>query len=233
MNRLRKAWTRAAATQLKPHHPYWIAGTGLLVGLLLFTSVVTVDWDTYKQIRGSLFTGFFTVAGFLLSAKTLVILNMKKEVYEKEHYLKKLHQDHWAGVENDTKRARAARGSCPPLPTVYRPLSQIGTLLSANIVLSLLTSFAQITLGLAEKRWTVVLCMATAISTACLLACSVFLMWQNFRALYKVWEGQAQDELEKQWQASMDAYHSSLPTPVEGELPVQPSKVVSDNPPQV
>ena len=40
-------------------------------------------YDFYaSNLRGSFFTGFLALGGFLMSAKTFIIVNMKKEVYD-------------------------------------------------------------------------------------------------------------------------------------------------------
>ncbi len=215
--------------KLKAHHPYVVAVVSFAFAVLFLYYTFSVTIETYKQIRGSLFTGFFTVAGFLLSAKTLVILNMKREVYEKSHYLQIIHEEHWSRIEHGKKQGNALRAECGPSPSVYRPLSQIGTLLTINIILSLLTSFAQITLGLTDSCFAVAFCLSLALSTGFLLACSVCLMWQNFHALYKVWEDQAQQELEKHWATAMSKFKESAPVPVPGVLPTQPSTSVGGN----
>jgi hypothetical protein len=40
-----------------------------------------------ENIRGSLFTGFLTLGGFLLSLKTFIIVKMKENVYDDERYI--------------------------------------------------------------------------------------------------------------------------------------------------
>lgn len=206
----------------KPHHPYVIAAVGFVLAAILFTLVISVNVETYKALRGSLFTGFFTVAGFLLSAKTLVILNMKKEVYGDDHYLTKIHTADWTKTEHEKKINRTPRKECGG-SEVYKPLAQIGTLLTINIILALATSFTQITIGLIECCICIILCLSLALATALLLACSVLLMWLNFQSLYRDWERLAQAELEKKWNKSIEDLHAGIVEPQEGELPVVPT----------
>src|SRR5262245_12996120 len=207
----------------KPSHPYLIALIGFAVALGLFGYVFPASPETYKPLRGSLFTGFFTVSGFLLSAKALVILNMKKEVYEKEEYLRKIHQIKWSNHAREKKVGRMSRLECGDIPNVYAPLAQVGTLLSVNIVLALVASFSQITLGLAESIWSTAICLSLAMATALLLACSVYIMWRNFRALYADWEVQAQAKLDGMWEQSMTEFHKSAVQPSAEPLPeIQP-----------
>ena len=99
-----------------------------------------------------------------------------------------------------------------------------------NIIRSLFTSFSQITIGLAEARPASVFCLSIALGTAFLLACSVYLMLQNFNASYRVWEEQAQQVLDKHWDESVASFHASNLVPVIGELPVKSSTVIGDGP---
>ena len=207
---------------LKPQHPYVIACIGFGFAIVLFVFIIPIDIETYKAIRGSLFTGFFTVAGFLLSAKTLVILNMKKEVYEKDYYLAQIHMADWTRTEHTKKMNKSPRSECFG-SQVYQPLAQIGTLLSVNILLALVTAFSQITLGLLECKACIVLCLSFSLATAILLACSVWLMWLNFQSLYEDWERLAQIKLEEKWSKSIEDFHAGIVKPAEGELPIVPT----------
>jgi hypothetical protein len=216
----KRSWAKWLS--FKPHHPYVIAFVGFILASVLFTYIIQVNIETYKALRGSLFTGFFTVAGFLLSAKTLVILNMKKEIYEKDPYLTKIHTNDWSNTPQAKKLSKLSRSECGG-SEVYRPLSQIGTLLSINIILALITSFSQITFGLVECGTCIILCLSLALATALLLACSVLLMWLNFQALYWDWERLAQIELEKKWNSSIEEFHTRIIEPEAGPLPEIPS----------
>src|SRR5262245_31540304 len=43
-----------------------------------------------RNLRGSLFTGFLTLSGFLLSAKTFIVVKMKESLYEQDFYTRRL-----------------------------------------------------------------------------------------------------------------------------------------------
>lgn len=104
-------------------HPYAIAAVGFVVALVALLFVAPVGLDTYKQLRGSLFTGLFAVSGFLLSAKSLVILNLKKEIYGEEWYLTRIHERDWSDTAHDHKRDKTPRKDCGATMNVYRPLA--------------------------------------------------------------------------------------------------------------
>lgn len=213
---------------LKSHHPYVIVGLGLLVALPLFACALPVSVETYKALRGSLFTGFFTAASFLLSAKTLVILNMKKEVYAQEAYLKRIHEGEWSSTTADKKARKSPRKDCVAT-NVYHHLSQVGTLLSINIILALITSFFQITLGLIECKATVVICLSLALATAPLLVCSVYVMWRNFQSLYADWENEAQTKLEGEWERAMNDHHANRVNAQPSTLPIAPTSPTGES----
>ncbi|WP_171475707.1 hypothetical protein [Frigoriglobus tundricola] len=198
-----------------------IACVGFVLVLVVLLWLLPVPVDTYKQLRGSLFTGIFAVSGFLLSAKSLVILNMKKEIYGEEWYLNRIHDRDWSSTEHGRKSERAKREACGITSAVYRPLAQVGALLTVNIIMALIAAFAQITLGLAETEVAVAVCLAFAFSTALLLGCSVYLMWLNFETMYAEWEAIAQAKLEKKWNASLDEFHEAAVHPTPGS----PAKV--------
>ncbi|MCK6586798.1 MAG: hypothetical protein L6Q76_04345, partial [Polyangiaceae bacterium] len=42
------------------------------------------------SMRGSLFTGFLTLSGFLFSVNTFIVVNMKKELYDHVSYFEKV-----------------------------------------------------------------------------------------------------------------------------------------------
>ncbi|MBA4067940.1 MAG: hypothetical protein C0501_30405 [Isosphaera sp.] len=203
---------------LRRHHPHIFAAVGFVVALVVLLVFAPVGLDTYRQLRGSLFTGLFAVSGFLLSAKSLVILNLKKEVYGEDWYLTRVHERDWSGTAQEHKRDKTPRKDCGATTDVYRPLAQVGALLTVNIILALLASFAQITLGLAETSWAVAVCLASAVAAAVMLGCSVYLMWLSFEKLYADWEAIAQAKLEKKWSDAVEDFGKSEPRPAPGSL---------------
>lgn len=140
-----------------------VAATGF-IGL-----ATCLDWfavtDVYDKLRGSLFTGFFTLSGFLLSIKTFTIVNMKTGVYDQEHY----------------RFLHIRRFRDQPL---YERLGKLATLLHWSVVFALTTSLVQITVGLIKSPIAVAFCFALAGATAALLGECLSHLRTNLKAWF-------------------------------------------------
>lgn len=117
-------------------------------------------------IRQSLFTGFLTLGGFLLSMKTFVLVNVKKEVYDSDAY---------------TKFLQECRGNNLTLNR-YASLYELQRGLTCSIVLSLLSSASQFTLGLTGYWWAKALASTVAALALAMVLWSVWLLYANTRA---------------------------------------------------
>src|SRR4051812_12616810 len=97
------------------------------------TQAVDAFVDFYsKNLRSGIFSAFLTLSGFLLSAMTFIILNMKKEVYDHKGHKKRVIEE----------RIRAGKHI-----KFYAPLDRFTTTLTATIALCMLTSLMQFSLG--------------------------------------------------------------------------------------
>lgn len=94
-----------------------------------------------KNIRGSLFTGFLTLGGFLLSLKTFIIVKMKENVYDDERYIE---------IFNEKKKLNNSL-------SLYAPLQRLSHLLFWAILSCIITSALQFSLGL-FTHWIAALC---------------------------------------------------------------------------
>ncbi|MCX7012496.1 MAG: hypothetical protein NTW86_08040 [Candidatus Sumerlaeota bacterium] len=93
-------------------------------------------WTLYdRSLRGSMFSGFLSVAGFLLALHTFIVVKMKEEVYENDAYIEKLHNEY-------SKSAAFSR---------YAPLGNLSGLLFSSILWSVLAALGQLTIGLIES----------------------------------------------------------------------------------
>lgn len=123
------------------------------------------------SLRGSLFTGFLTLGGFLLSLKTFIVVNMKKEVFDSTEYFEMWSDKHAL----DRKNA----GS------LYQPLNELSDWLHYAILSCVLTSASQFTVGLIPHLAATLVCMcAAAFSIALLLVC----LWRirdNLKYMFK------------------------------------------------
>ncbi|EMJ9304734.1 hypothetical protein V8B18_005852 [Pseudomonas aeruginosa] len=124
-----------------------------------------------ENLRGSLFTGFLALGGFLMSAKTFVIVNMKKEVYDSAKYK----QDWLDGMELNGPE------NYPPL---FRPLRRLSNILFYTISFSFLASIAQLTIGLYESVPSVMVCSFLVILAISFLMLSLYLIKKNLATMF-------------------------------------------------
>lgn len=111
-----------------------------------------------SAMRTGLFSGFLTISGFLFSAHTFLVMQLKKEIYDQEWYRERLAQIR----KTDSTR---------PLYGTLRNLSRV---LMTAIVLSFTTSILQFTLGLIPSFWTACVCVFIAILSATFLGASLY-----------------------------------------------------------
>jgi hypothetical protein len=145
-----------------------------LLNYVLTNEFQTWAIDAYvRAMRGSMFTGFLTLSGFLLTATTFVVIQMKRELYDQPFYL-----------ERCRKQRRFGKGE-----PVYAPLRRLSRVLIVAICLSLLASASQLTIGLRETFTAVVFCYAIAIFALVGVAWVLFLMSQNLKAWFDDLDG--------------------------------------------
>ncbi|WP_414616150.1 hypothetical protein [Stenotrophomonas geniculata] len=124
-----------------------------------------------ERLRGSLFAGFLTLGGFLLSLKTFIVVNMKKEVFDTEEYLREWRSQKLLDVRNKMG------GRFDPL----RLLSQTIFLAIASCVF---TAVLQLTLGLAETWWAAAICLWACIVSMIFLGRSLWLIRVNLNSMF-------------------------------------------------
>ncbi|NAS95066.1 hypothetical protein CU664_13040 [Pseudomonas syringae pv. actinidifoliorum] len=134
------------------------------------------------KLRASLFTGFLTLGGFLMSLKTFIIVNMKKEVYDTQEYKIK-----WE-IDNANKNTDRS--------LLYSPLQDLSHMLYATILFSICTSTAQLTIGLFENFWTSVICLWLAGFTTILLLWCLKTIKENLEIMFIHVEDKQQPKLE-------------------------------------
>lgn len=121
------------------------------------------------SLRGSLFAGFLTLGGFLMSLKTFIIVNMKKEVYDSAAYIKKFD---------------ALKLASPSLCR-YEPLQALSNVLFVTILSCLSTSVMQLTVGLVESFYASLFCLIAAASSIALLGWTLYLIRANLQDMFK------------------------------------------------
>lgn len=129
-------------------------------------------WGFFNSnIRASLFAGFLSLGGFLLSLKTFIIVNMKKDVFDTEKYK--------ATWESQSKLDRSGK-----LGKRYDPLRELSDVLFASIITAIGAAVLQITVGLRESFWTTVLCLWAATFATMLLLTCLWLIKSNLNTMF-------------------------------------------------
>ncbi|WP_207834846.1 hypothetical protein [Pseudomonas sp. 43(2021)] len=118
-----------------------------------------------EKLRASLFAGFLTVGSFLMSLKTFIIVNMKKEVFDTQGYKDKF--------------AKASTGK------LYDPLKELSDMLFATIVTCIIASVSQLTIGLIPTVLTSILPISIAIMALILLSWSLYLIRKNLESMFE------------------------------------------------
>lgn len=129
-------------------------------------------YDFYAvNLRGSFFTGFLALGGFLMSAKTFIIVNMKKEVYDSEKYEKT-----WL----DGLKLNGA----DKYWTLFYPLRRLSNIIFYTIAFCFVASIAQLTIGLFKTILAVMICFFLVIVAVCFLMLSLFLIKKNLATMF-------------------------------------------------
>ena len=109
----------------------------------------------YKEsLRGSFFSGFLSVGGFLFSLKTFIVIKMKEGLYDSDEYRERYREK--------LKIGRRDAG-------LFDPLRNLSRLLFYSIVSSFSTAVAQVTVGLVPGWGAAGLCLSMVACTLCLL----------------------------------------------------------------
>ncbi len=141
-----------------------------IIGLLKGAYPNQSLFDFYsKNMRVALFTGFFTIGGFLLSLKTFILIKLKEEFFASDTY---------------QERYEDACALNPKMSvSLYGPLKRLGNFLFHCVLLSLLTSVAQFSIGFINSKITAAICISMSAATVSL----VFIAWWDIRANLNEW----------------------------------------------
>jgi hypothetical protein len=149
--------------------------------LLLAISTTAPSADEFynyyaANLRAAMFTGFFTLTGFLFAVKAFLVVNMKKELCDTPEYQKEV----------------VAQRQLVPNLSFYGPLNRLSRLLLVVVLMSLLTSLLQFSLGLLVKTtWAAVVCLAAGGITAFLLTVVLLKVRSNLKKLFGYLEDNA------------------------------------------
>lgn len=125
-----------------------------------------------KDLRSSLFSGFLTLGGFLLSLKTFIVVNMKKEVFDNEKYKKEWGEQKKLDVDGK-------------MGSRFDPLKDLANSLYVSIVFCVATAVSQLTIGLFEAIWSSIICLLLATISIMLLLKSLYLIRVNLNRMFE------------------------------------------------
>jgi hypothetical protein len=115
----------------------------------------------YQSLRGSLFSGFLTLTGFLFSMKTFLLANLQRDIYgTKEYQL-------W--VEQIGRKYN-------PQLRVTGPIRRLARLLWWTLFATFVASISQLTIGLINHRAAAIICYALAAIAVCMVGVSIFVL---------------------------------------------------------
>ncbi len=120
-----------------------------------------------RKFQTPLFTGFLTISGFLLTLKTFVLVQLKKELYDQSFYKEDI----------DYKRLTN------PKLTLYGPLNRLASLLVLCVLGGLTTAVSQLSVGFIPSRFAAAFCIAVGAGTLAL----VFQAWYEIRRNLTRW----------------------------------------------
>lgn len=170
----------------------WVVPVAVVISVALYIAIVSVAsnptsvlgfiwlepgttvkiFEFYsKNLRGSLFTGFLALGGFLMSAKTFIIVNMKKEVYDSDSY-----EENWL----DGLKLNGAEY----YSSLYYPLRRLSNIIFYTISSSFIASISQLTVGLFEAVPAVMFCLFTVVVAVCFLMLSLYLIKKNLATMF-------------------------------------------------
>ena len=134
------------------------------------------------KFQTPLFTGFLTIGGFLLTLKTFVLVQLKKELYESEYYKAQLNNKRLAN----------------PNLSLYGPLNRLGSLLVFCVLAALTTAVLQFSVGFIHNKFAAAFCIGFAAGALAL----VFQAWYEIKQNLTNWF-EYLDDKDKQEQESI------------------------------
>ncbi|WP_199885147.1 hypothetical protein [Pseudomonas bohemica] len=183
----------------------WVIPVSLFITVLLYVAIVMVVsepktladfiwlpagstkviYDFYaSNLRGSMFTGFLALGGFLMSAKTFIIVNMKKEVYDSDKYKR----DWLDGLKLN---------GADKYKTLFSPLRRLSNIIFYTIASCFVASISQLTLGLFKSIPTIIICFFLVVVAVSFLMLSLFLIKKNLAIMFAHLDEASVEKLEQ------------------------------------
>ena len=125
-----------------------------------------------EELRSDFFNGFLSLAGFMLAAKTFIVIHMKQEVYDKPEYARRFDHKKWEVGENRLKR--------------YGPLERMSNALFWIVVSAVMAAVCQITIGLMPWNFAGVVCLIVVAFAVWKLVVGLILMKSNLDSWFEI-----------------------------------------------
>lgn len=152
---------------------------GVIVFSVIFYYLIEDLVKIYQtKFQVPLFAGFLTLGSFLLTLKSFVIIQFKKELFEKPYYKAAHHALYGKFIGK----------------TFYAPLNHLAQLLLISVIASLITSVSQLTVGFIPVRAVSALCMGLAIATLIEVGFVWLLVRRNVLKMFEWWEKDLNEE---------------------------------------
>lgn len=140
---------------------FWLAGSALSQVLPEFYA---------KNLRGSLFAGFLTLGGFLMSLKAFIVVNMKKEVFDSEAYRKAWNEAKESGVK--------------PYETKFQPLRDLSNVIFLAVATCIGSAVTQLTVGLVPNLFACLFALIFSCVAIGFVLRTLLLIKRNLRVLF-------------------------------------------------
>lgn len=131
-----------------------------------------------EELRSDFFNGFLSLAGFMLAAKTFIVIHMKQEVYDKPEYAE----------DFDKRKELVGEKSA----TRYGSLERMSNSLFWIVVSSVIAAVAQVTIGLIPWNIAGLLCVAAVVFAIWKLIAGLVLMKRNLDSWFVIIHGHEQ-----------------------------------------
>ena len=141
-----------------------------MIAIVLYVPEAASFVDYYqKHLRGNLFAGFLSLGGFLFSLKTFIVIKLKENVYDCDGYRK---------VFSDMKKINGDM-------KLYTPLENVSNFLFYAVLFSIIAAILQLTLGLLNNFWAVVVSIGSAIMAILVLLIALFMIKTSLNDYFK------------------------------------------------
>jgi hypothetical protein len=139
------------------------ATLGASAAVILWAPPEFPCWYT-EHLRTDFFSASLTMAGFLFTVATFIVAGVKTGIYDSPQY-----------------RQRFAKAKLlEPTLSLYAPLRGLTHLLVAATAMCLLCAIVHVALGFLSTRWSVAVCVASAVATSTVVLFAIWAARVNF-----------------------------------------------------